>query len=95
MSRRTSRNAVGCSGAGRRPSTAVLPRIGRTFAGYHPHRTEPRGASTKGERRAKRQLAAAGLGGEELPPAELAHRRQHVALELSNSNLDAQYLAGR
>lgn len=52
-------------------------------------------ASTKGERRAKRQLAAAGLGGEELPPAELAHRRQHVALELSNSNLDAQYLAGR
>lgn len=52
-------------------------------------------ASTKGERRAKRHLAAAGLGGEELTPAELAHQRQHVALELRNSNLDAQYLAGR
>ena len=54
-------------------------------------------SSTKGERRAKRGLAAAGLGlgGEQLPHAELAHRRQHVALELSNSNLDAQWLARR
>ena len=47
-------------------------------------------ASTKGERRAKRGLGAAGGGAENL---ELAHRRQHVALELSNSNFEAQRLA--
>ena len=50
---------------------------------------------TQNARRASLSLGRAGLGGEELTPAELAHRRQHVALELSNSNLDAQYLAGR
>ena len=37
-------------------------------------------ASTKGERRAQRSLAAAGIGGDE---QELAHRRQRVALEMS------------
>ena len=48
-------------------------------------------ASTKGERRAKRGLSAAALasGVED----ELARRRRHVALELSNSNLEAQALA--
>ena len=48
-------------------------------------------ASTKGERRAKRGLSAAVLasGVED----ELARRRRHVALELSNSNLEAQALA--
>ena len=37
-------------------------------------------ASTKGERRAQRSLAAAGIGGDQ---QELADRRQRVALEMS------------
>ena len=54
--------------------------------------------STKGERRAKRGLLAAAGGADGAAGGgglELAHRRRDVALELSNSNLDAQYLAGR
>ena len=47
-------------------------------------------ASSKGERRAKRSLAAAGIEAEE---NELARRRRHVALELSRVNFEAEMLA--
>ena len=58
--------------------------------------TKPDKSATRKRGCARAQRAGrTGLGGEELTPAELAHQRQHVALELRNSNLDAQYLAGR
>ena len=51
--------------------------------------------STKGERRAKRGLAAAAdaNGAAAVDGLELAHRRKDVALQLSNSNLEAHALA--